>query len=150
MIIYKTTNLVNGKIYVGKDIHDDINYFGSGILLERAIKKYGKYNFKKEIIQKCLSIEELNIQEIYWINKLNSCDRNVGYNIAIGGDGGDTISNHPDRERIIENFRKRKHAVMTEEIKRKISMANRGKKKSEEHKEKLRIIQTGKKHHPKR
>jgi group I intron endonuclease len=51
-IIYKTTNLVNGKYYYGvhstKDINDD--YLGSGSKLKNAIKKYGKENFSKEII----------------------------------------------------------------------------------------------------
>jgi hypothetical protein len=46
--IYITTNLINGKQYIGKHyglINDD--YFGSGILLQKALKKYGKENFKK-------------------------------------------------------------------------------------------------------
>lgn len=50
IVIYKTTNLINNKIYVGKDSHNDSNYFGSGTILVKAIKKYGKENFKKEIL----------------------------------------------------------------------------------------------------
>ena len=42
MIIYKTTNLINKKIYVGKDKKENPNYFGSGKILSLAIKKYGK------------------------------------------------------------------------------------------------------------
>jgi hypothetical protein len=45
MIIYKTTNIINGKYYVGKDINNSESYLGSGVLLKRAIKKYGKENF---------------------------------------------------------------------------------------------------------
>ena len=41
MIIYKTTNLVNGKIYIGQDSNNNPNYYGSGTLLHKAIKKYG-------------------------------------------------------------------------------------------------------------
>ena len=44
MIIYQTTNLLNGKIYVGQDAKDNPNYYGSGIILERSIKKYGISN----------------------------------------------------------------------------------------------------------
>ena len=46
MIIYKTTNLVNGKIYIGKDSKNNPNYLGSGNLLKKALIKYGKENFK--------------------------------------------------------------------------------------------------------
>jgi len=48
--IYKTTNLITKKFYIGKHSSQNIEidtYLGSGILLERAIKKYGKHNFKK-------------------------------------------------------------------------------------------------------
>ena len=41
-IIYKTTNLVNGKIYVGQTTRDDENYIGSGSVLLQAVKKYGR------------------------------------------------------------------------------------------------------------
>jgi group I intron endonuclease len=83
MIIYKTTNLINGKSYVGQQSTDIKTYLGSGKILEFAIKKYGVENFKKEIIEECLTREELNKREIYWIKKLNPV-----YNIHEGGYGG--------------------------------------------------------------
>ena len=52
-IIYKTTNLINGKIYVGSDISNIPSYLGSGKILKCAIKKYGKDNFQKEILDIC-------------------------------------------------------------------------------------------------
>ena len=85
MIIYKTTNLVNGKIYVGQDSNNDSNYLGGGKLLKLAIKKYGRNNFKKEILEECESIDELSEREIYWISKFNCLDKNIGYNILEGG-----------------------------------------------------------------
>jgi len=42
MIIYKTINLINGKIYIGQDFYNNSEYFGSGILINKAINKYGK------------------------------------------------------------------------------------------------------------
>ena len=57
MIIYKTTNLINQKFYVGKDTHNNPNYYGSGKRLKLAIKKYRIDNFKKEIIEICNNLE---------------------------------------------------------------------------------------------
>ena len=65
MIIYKTTNLINGKIYVGKDSKNNNNYLGSGKILNLAINKYGIENFKKETLCECLSSKELNKAERY-------------------------------------------------------------------------------------
>lgn len=87
MIIYKTTNLLNDKIYIGKDYYNKPTYYGSGVLLLKAIKKYGKLNFKKKILEECNTKEELNKREIYWINYYNSRNKTIGYNIALGGDG---------------------------------------------------------------
>ena len=100
MQIYKITNLINGKIYVGKDTTNDKNYFGSGLLIKRSIEKFGIKNFKKEILEECENNEELCKKEKFWINKLDSTNINIGYNISCGGDGGDTITNHPNKKNI--------------------------------------------------
>jgi group I intron endonuclease len=121
VIIYKTTNLINGKFYVGKASKNSPEYLGSGVLLNVAIKKYGKENFKKEILEEVTSIENLDIREIYWINELNATDRNIGYNITAGGTGGNTYANNPNYDNIITNLKKRRH---TEETKKKISENN--------------------------
>jgi hypothetical protein len=65
MIIYKTTNTLNGKFYIGKSKYDDPDYIGSGSILKKAIKKYGKENFVKEVIEHCEDETQLNIREIY-------------------------------------------------------------------------------------
>lgn len=101
-VVYKTTNLINGKIYVGKQENYNKEYLGSGLVLSRAIKKYGKENFEKIILSECLTSKELNNKEIYWIEKLKATDNSIGYNITKGGTGGNTLSNHPDRENIIK------------------------------------------------
>jgi len=121
MIVYKTTNLVNNKIYVGKDKKNNPKYLGSGKIFRQALLKYGVENFKKDIIEFCDSVESLNKQEIYWIAKLNARDRNVGYNISSGGEFGDTITFNPNKALICA----------------KISKANKGKKRTDETKKRL-------------
>jgi len=67
--VYVTTNMVNGKKYIGQKMFrkDWQYYLGSGTLLKRAIKKYGKENFSREIIAFSYSKEELNNLEIEFI-----------------------------------------------------------------------------------
>lgn len=88
--IYKTTNLINGKIYIGQHKHScwDDKYLGSGTMLFRAIDKYGINNFKCELLESVNSQEELNNREKYYIELFNARDNSIGYNIAAGGIGG--------------------------------------------------------------
>lgn len=108
MYIYKTTNIINGKIYIGLStltVDESTNYYGSGKILHRAISKYGKENFTKEILESNIESKEiLEQREIYYISKYNSTDDSIGYNITYGGTGGDTISNHPDRDAIVSKI----------------------------------------------
>ena len=89
-IIYKITNKTNNKIYIGKYTGLKFEkYWGSGTLISRAIAKYGIENFSKEILEECNKIN-LNEREIYWISICDSTNKKIGYNILIGGAGGDT------------------------------------------------------------
>jgi hypothetical protein len=85
--IYKTKNKINGKIYIGKSKYNNSEYLGSGLKLKHAIKKYGKVNFEKTIIEEC-DDTDLSNREIFWINFYNSVDHTIGYNISKGGQGG--------------------------------------------------------------
>lgn len=78
--IYKTTNLINGRVYVGLHRSSEFNesYLGSGKYLKRAISKYGKESFECEVIEWCKTSDELSEREIYWIDKLNCLDSEVG------------------------------------------------------------------------
>jgi group I intron endonuclease len=87
IIIYKTTNLITGKIYVGKHTTGKKNYLGSGKWLKRSVKKYGRHNFKREVLETCTSLEELDIREIYWIAQLDARNPKIGYNLNKGGLG---------------------------------------------------------------
>lgn len=83
--IYEIINKINGKTYIGqhktKNIND--NYFGSGTAITAAIKKYGKENFKKIILENGTK-ENINDLEIKWINKKKKNGK-AEYNIAGGG-----------------------------------------------------------------
>lgn len=131
MIIYKTTNTITGKSYIGKDCKNDVNYLGSGTYLKKAIKKYGKENFIKEILEVCSNLHELAEREQYWIDKYNACNSSDFYNIVPGGTGGDSITHHPNRDEIIKKI-----SVGT-------SNAQIGRKHSKETIEKIRISNLG-------
>ena len=86
------TNLVNGKQYVGQSIHikhrwiQHKNSYNNNYPISKAIQKYGRDNFKFEIIENCLP-EELDEKEIYYIKFYNTIVPN-GYNVTYGGEQG--------------------------------------------------------------
>ena len=91
-IIYITTNLINNKKYIGKHKCDSIEfdgYLGSGKALKNAIKKYGRKNFIREVLDTAKSLEELNDKEIYYIDKYDAMKNDNFYNIRNGGEGVD-------------------------------------------------------------
>lgn len=88
IFVYKTINLINGKIYVG--VHEgalDDNYLGSGKAIKAAIKKYGVNNFSREIIKEFVNIEEAFEFESEIVNTDFVNDDNT-YNLTLGGKGG--------------------------------------------------------------
>jgi group I intron endonuclease len=85
--IYLTTNLINGKQYVGSHNGDKYDsYLGSGKNIIKAIKKYGRKNFKREILESCNPENNLLLEEKY-ISKYNTLIPN-GYNISPSGGHG--------------------------------------------------------------
>ena len=92
-IIYKTTNLINKKTYIG--IHQteklDDGYLGSGLAMKRAIKKYGKENFKREILEFCLSYSELIEKEKFYVNE-EWVNLENNYNLKTGGQSSGLLS----------------------------------------------------------
>ena len=88
-LIYKITNTVNNKIYIGKHQTDnkDDDYMGSGKILKRAIEKYGVDKFKKEILFECGSLEEMNEKEADIVDE-EFVARLDTYNVKLGGQGG--------------------------------------------------------------
>lgn len=101
MIIYKVTNLVNQKIYIGQSINslehrrsehyrDSKRTDRPAVYFHKALLKYGYASFKWEVIEELDSLELLNEREIYWISFYNSSQRNKGYNLKHGGQNGGT------------------------------------------------------------
>ena len=116
MKIYKITNLLNSKVYVGQTHGTPQVRFmqhctpksGRYSALTRAILKYGKENFRVDELQVCASQEELNKAEKEWIVRLGALGPQ-GYNLKEGGSNG----------------------RLTEEIKRKIGLRATGKKRAD-------------------
>jgi hypothetical protein len=116
--VYLITNRVNGNNYIGQHKTDSLKkdkYMGSGLILNKAKEKYGKYNFKKTILEVCETKNQADFYEKHYI-KFYRLGNKAEYNIADGGQGG----------------------ILGEWHKKKISKALKGKPKSEEHIEKLK------------
>jgi len=101
--IYKITNQVNKKMYIGQSNNIERRFAQHKSPYEqerfkdkplyKAFKKYGIKNFTFEIIEEC-NIEELNEKEKFWIQKLQTLTYQHGYNITTGGNGV-AEENHP-------------------------------------------------------
>jgi len=175
--IYITTNLINGKRYIGQktsEIFLGNKYLGSGKYIKLAIKKYGLDNFEVELIEECNSRDELNDREVYWISYYNACKLRSFYNVAEGGHNNN-ISGFSEEEykKHCEDLSKRssgsnnpmygihlsgklngmygrKHS---DETLKKMKDCKVGKRLSEETKQKLSVIGSGRKlseHHKQR
>lgn len=95
MYIYKITNLINDKVYIGQSSFkwkDTLEYYGSGVLIEKAIKAHGKESFSKELLEVCLDKASLNEAEKYWIAHYKERLKVELYNITEGGTGGITYT----------------------------------------------------------
>lgn len=152
--IYKTTNIINNKVYIGQHKSEvfDAYYKGSGRLFKKALNKYGFNNFICEVLEWCETAEELNSKEIYWIQQYNSTDMTIGYNISSGG----TVPNlcgihHPMHGKHLSEDTKEKIRIKqtgkkqsAETIEKRISKL-RNKPLSDEHKQKISIANKGKK-----
>jgi group I intron endonuclease len=157
MVIYQTTNIINGKKYIGKDKNNNPNYIGSGIDLKIAIKEYGKHNFKKEILEYCLNTTHLIERETYWLNYYDVENNSNFYNKTNKPFGNSGLSEET-KQKIKDSTKKR---IWNPEwgklsgqsrigLKRNIKTGNKhgnyGKSKSNKHKQNLSLAKIGKKH----
>ena len=136
--IYKIINKKNKKIYIGqtnKSPEDRLNEHimnaenGKMFYLSKAIRKYGKENFIIETIDYALNKNDINEKEIYWIKELKANNRLYGYNMTVGGEGGNTYLCKTEAE--------------MKEIKQKISKKNKGKLNGNHNSVYMKNIQTG-------
>ena len=164
--IYKFTNKINEKVYIGKSVDIEGRYkshfkpseLNKDCIFNRALRKYGKDGFTFNIILECAK-EELNYWEKYFIKIYDSTNPNKGYNMQHGGDGvpiGNIPWNKNKHNVYSENTKKlmgddkkgrpspRKGVKLTQETNDLISAHCKGKRISEEAKQKMSIIKTGK------
>lgn len=87
--VYKVTNLVNGKFYIGKHQTNDLEdgYMGSGKIIRDAVRKYGIPNFHKEYLLVSASSQEMDMAE----RILVVVDKELSYNLSPGGEGGNVL-----------------------------------------------------------
>jgi len=149
-VIYKVTNTVNGKVYVGKTTttaekrwyaHCDNAKYGRGgkCYFYRAILKYGKEKFTVEVIDQADTAADLSAKEIHWIASLRATESENGYNCLAGGEGG---KHGPSSRALI------KGVPRTPEVRAKISAAHLGKKLPRERVERQRLKLLGRKQTP--
>jgi hypothetical protein len=133
--LYSITNKVNGNLYIGAHQTTDINdgYMGSGKVLKYAIKKYGKGNFIKTILQFFTNSVDMFDTEMNIVNE-EFIAREDTYNIAIGGRSGSAESNGL-------SFKGRTH---TPEAREKLRIASTGRQFSDEARRKMSAWQKGK------
>lgn len=111
--VYKITNLIDGKIYIGKSVSNYLHRYKEHLRIANnweemqqthrshlysAMYKYGVENFEIGLVEEC-SNDILSERERHWISKFNSQDPVIGYNIAYGGAGGDTFSSLTEDEK---------------------------------------------------
>lgn len=163
MIIYKITNLVNGKSYIGKTTqslerrwngHKKSARSGSMVKLACAIRKHGADNFVVEVIERMTTDVGLDVAEQLWIKHLKTKD--CGYNMTDGGEGrrggvpwnkGRTLSaetREKIRARLYGRPSGRKGSKASAELKAKLSAAHQGVKLSEAHRLAIANGQLGK------
>ena len=137
--IYQIKNKINGKIYIGKHQTENLDdgYFGSGVALREAVKKYGKENFLKEILFVFDSEDEMNAKERELITE-DFVKRKDTYNLGVGGEGGPHFKGKSHtKESINKMLENRTKPVLTHDARQKISESNRRRTISNETRKKI-------------
>ena len=134
--VYLTENKINGKKYIGQHSTDNMDdgYIGSGRKLLKEIKKYGKKNFTKKILEYSDNADELDSLEKNYIKKYNSLAPN-GYNLTRGGESKKEYS----EESIRTMSQKAKGRKISEETRKRMAEASRGRIHSVESKRKISV-----------
>lgn len=135
-IVYKTTNLINQRYYVGKHTTNNLNdeYLGSGKLLCQAVSKYGKENFKREILYIFETEADAFLKEAEIVN-VDLISDPMCYNLAPGGCGGNT-HNEESLQRLSEKLKgcvpwNKGISMWNEQQRREIGLRNTSKQSDE-------------------
>lgn len=156
-IIYKATNIINGKSYIGvttnfenrKIAHKNSAIREDGYYFHRAIAKHGWDAFEWSIIVTSDDMQELLIEEQNLIEKLGTHYLRNGYNLTLGGEGHLGHVHSPEtRQKISEKAKARPMTEARLEVLRKNAQGMKGRGHTEEMKEHLRAVNTGKKRSP--
>jgi len=125
-LIYKITNNLNGKFYIGQHTTEDLNdgYMGSGTAIKRAIKKHGEENFTKEILYDVDDEELMDFIEELIVDE-DFVKREDTYNLKTGGEKHCRYSEESKRK-MSEANKRRTHRPISEETRRKMSEAKMG------------------------
>lgn len=138
MIIYKITNKINGKVYIGKTEKSIEHRWKKHVwcaekkvnrYLYDAMNKYGYVNFSIEEIDHCADRVHLDEREKFWIMQYKSMDKRFGYNMQEGGHGGTHCPETLARIGKLVSIRNKGHLV-SKETRKKLSVAHLGKKMS--------------------
>lgn len=146
--IYKFVNTKTNKVYIGKREKStfDNSYYGSGKLWKEDLKKYGKEFITREIICFGYSRKELKDLEKLYIRLYKAQDRDFGYNIHKGGQGGNSLGDTEEWSKLHRGARNgRYHKEVSQETRDKISLGNKNKIRSDEVKKKISIKLKGRK-----
>ena len=106
---YKTVNKINEKFYYGSGQFD--NYYGSGLILQKAIKKYGIENFEVLILKYFETREEAYKFEDKFLKLYKISSLKNSYNLKNSGLGGDTFTFNPNKENILEKHKSRGKSI---------------------------------------
>lgn len=142
-IVYKTTNTINNKIYIGIHSTSNLNdgYIGSGVALKHAINKYGISAFTREIIYTGVSRDDISCKEQELVTE-QFCTQSNNYNMRTGGD--ESYAHHPEtRKKISAAHSGRKQSVKRVEQMRDFMLTNNPMNKYE-HRESVRQSKLGK------
>lgn len=154
-VIYKITNDINTKVYVGQTIrtlavrfrgHCSLKRSSENSAIRGAIHAYGKDHFKIEQIDTASDLDDLNRKEIYWIGMLNCLCPN-GYNLSLGGNGGGKMHESTKRKLSLLQKGTKKIQFWSEETRRSQGIRSRwvhmGRRATQETREKMSLAKKG-------
>jgi group I intron endonuclease len=148
MLVYVITNTINNKRYIGQTVQKlearwkRHTYPSRNMAISRAIKKHGSEHFNIRVLARCVSIEEMNHREAYYIKLFNTLCPN-GYNLDSGGKN--KITHQSTKDKLSKIHKGRIGKPLSTKTKERLALINTGKKHSEETKAKMGKSRSGNK-----